>query len=748
MQPQPPPMQRATAAAHAAKAGSRRPAWTPAGCAGWRLTWSVTGFTALTIQIEGSQNNSSWAAISSTLVQEGANPTNWTSATTSNTIVVRVYFPYVRVHLTGTTGSGTVKTFLLGYAGTSAQMDLGGGSVTFDKIASGTNTTAHMTVGSGAILDSSGTGRVQANAIRAYTVATLPSPAVVGQQAYVTDGATNHDCVTGLGTFAVLCGFNGSSWVPEGGGGSFADLTSGTNVQAAMLVGTGASLAPTGSGTVTASGAASVPALCPAGQYPLGVDSSFNAAGCTRIPSGGVTVFSRELVTFSTTSFFPIGGGSLPSATEADVQVAAPIALSVSSCFVSLSAAPGAGSSIVFTWRKAGSSQSLTCMISGASATGCSDIAHSFTAVQGDLLDIQAVVSGTPVAVTPVVTLAANFQGSGGGGGVTGTYGEIGAINSSGALAAAPSLVDLLGVGLPGGTMGNEVHKNLVIANGVSSTLLHSVTGPGYISELFIATDQYATEVIVTVDGEATPSIDANIADLLGSAYADTQPASFNRWITVSNNGPGNIGGTLKIPIPFSSSVVVQVKNNSGASLTLTSHIIYHTGIPDNWANTQRLKISVVNISGIAANAETNMLNVTPNKPGRLFGVGWLYDGFPGSATPRTAPLEGAFKIYIDGSGTPNYATGGSEDFFGAPWYFNNTTVFGNTATNTLAPASADTSITTESANTWGAQRFFAQDPVTFTTAVRFTWTCGNTSAVNFTGTCTLRSSVYYYQQN
>jgi hypothetical protein len=97
-----------------------------AGCAGWRLTFSVTGFTAVTIQIEGSQNDSSFSAFGSALVQEGSNPTSWTSSTTSNTIVVRASLPYVRVNVTSVTGSGTVKTTLLGYSGTSA-WDINGG---------------------------------------------------------------------------------------------------------------------------------------------------------------------------------------------------------------------------------------------------------------------------------------------------------------------------------------------------------------------------------------------------------------------------------------------------------------------------------------------------------------------------------------------------------------------------------------------------------------------------------------------
>src|SRR5208337_4522752 len=90
-----------------------------AGCAGWRLTFSVTGFTAVTIAIQGSQDNSTWGNISSTLVQEGANPTSWTSSTLSNTIVVRASLPYVRVNVSSvSTSTGTIKTTLLGYSGT------------------------------------------------------------------------------------------------------------------------------------------------------------------------------------------------------------------------------------------------------------------------------------------------------------------------------------------------------------------------------------------------------------------------------------------------------------------------------------------------------------------------------------------------------------------------------------------------------------------------------------------------------
>ena len=310
------------------------------------------------------------------------------------------------------------------------------------------------------------------------------------------------------------------------------------------------------------------------------------------------------------------------------------------------------------------------------------------------------------------------------------------------------SQADILNDSRPPGVVGQEVHKNLAILAGATATILSTVSGSGYVSELFIASNKYTTEVIVTVDGEGTPQIDANIADLVGDNYVDSQPAFFGNWISGSNGTAGNPAGTLRIPIPFSSSVLIQVKNNAVATATITSHVIYHTGITDNWPLTQHLHLAVVGASGITANTETDMLNVSAIKPGKLMGFGWIYDGFPGSVMPATAGLEGAFKVYVDGSGTPSLATGGSEDLFGMPFYFANTGAFGTGVNNTLAPSSTDIALTVKTSVTWGAQRFFVKDPIPFTNALRVTWTCGNTAAVGFTGTCTLKSSVYYYTQN
>jgi hypothetical protein len=128
---------------------------------------------------------------------------------------------------------------------------------------------------------------------------------------------------------------------------------------------------------------------------------------------GGIVVYSSaSAVSLSGTEFIPVGGGQAPNSTEADVQVGAPSAATVSALFVTLTSAPGSGNSIAFTWDKAGSAQTLTCTVSGAVATSCNDTTHSFTVAQGDLVDISVVTTGTIVG-TLAFTVATAFGTSG-----------------------------------------------------------------------------------------------------------------------------------------------------------------------------------------------------------------------------------------------------------------------------------------------------------------------------------------------
>ncbi len=122
--------------------------------------------------------------------------------------------------------------------------------------------------------------------------------------------------------------------------------------------------------------------------------------------AGAAVVFARSIgIQTANTYFIPTMGTQNFNTTEAAVQIPFPEAATISNLFITFTSPGfGAGASGVFTARKNGSSQTLTCTVTG-SALGpdtCSDITHSFSVAQGDLLDYQLVLSGTSIA-TPVL---------------------------------------------------------------------------------------------------------------------------------------------------------------------------------------------------------------------------------------------------------------------------------------------------------------------------------------------------------
>jgi hypothetical protein len=153
-------------------------------------------------------------------------------------------------------GSGTVNS------GTAGQMAY------YATSTNAVNGNANATISSGALtLGQSGTaGSLILNGSTSGT-ATLSASATGGT---LNLGSTNAT-VTSAGalTVASCTGCGGS-----GGSPAFSSITSGTNTSAAMLVGAGASLGPTGTGTVTASGVVSSAGNQPSTDGLIGQDSA------------------------------------------------------------------------------------------------------------------------------------------------------------------------------------------------------------------------------------------------------------------------------------------------------------------------------------------------------------------------------------------------------------------------------------------------------------------------------------------
>jgi hypothetical protein len=97
---------------------------------------------------------------------------------------------------------------------------------------------------------------------------------------------------------------------PGGGSPSFSALTSGLNNAATMQVGTGASLAPAGSGTIQATSLVANGANCGAGQFATGVDAQGNAEGCAAPPGGGSPAFSALTSGTNVAAAMNVGAGA------------------------------------------------------------------------------------------------------------------------------------------------------------------------------------------------------------------------------------------------------------------------------------------------------------------------------------------------------------------------------------------------------------------------------------------------------
>ena len=97
-------------------------------CNAWAVTYYSSGFSALSVQLEGAPDNAgtpgTWTAFSgATVVLLGSNP----STALQSVIKIAAYTPWVRLHVTSVTGTGSITWQVYGYFGTTAALGTSGG---------------------------------------------------------------------------------------------------------------------------------------------------------------------------------------------------------------------------------------------------------------------------------------------------------------------------------------------------------------------------------------------------------------------------------------------------------------------------------------------------------------------------------------------------------------------------------------------------------------------------------------------
>lgn len=125
-------------------------------CSQWRVTYSSQGFTGLTFEVDGAQDNNGVAGAFSAITTSGScvvTGTNPSTVTTSGVIQLQnCYYPWIQLKLSGLTGTGSVayRAYGSGTAGTSAglgSLPAVGASTTYYVSTSGSDNNSCLSSG-------------------------------------------------------------------------------------------------------------------------------------------------------------------------------------------------------------------------------------------------------------------------------------------------------------------------------------------------------------------------------------------------------------------------------------------------------------------------------------------------------------------------------------------------------------------------------------------------------------------------
>lgn len=311
----------------------------------------------------------------------------------------------------------------------------------------------------------------------------------------------------------------------------------------------------------------------------LATTAFVQAAIAAASTGAGIVTYSGPSLTLTGTQFLPIGGGGLASTTETNVDLDSPAAATIQNFSVQMSAAPGVGNSVVFTWRKNASSTVVTCTISGATATNCSDTTHNFTVVAADLLDIQAITTGTIVG-TPTLVMGTQF----------GIAGSVGGGNYSNITGSA----SWSGCTVSGG--------HCVVSSPVSSITISSISG-GFLNlelSMFGTNSNAATEdVAMQFNGDSTSGhYDYNLIFAVNGTGPSKSPGiggTFMKSCALGATGSFTGGGKVIINEYANTSFNKIESGACGGSLASDSLVVSYFG---NWHSTAAITSITLTIAG------------------------------------------------------------------------------------------------------------------------------------------------------
>lgn len=221
----------------------------------------------------------------------------------------------------------------------------------------------------------------------------------------VTVGGTWTAASCGLGpTGATGVGATGATGA-TGSAGSAGDTgptgatgsTGGTGATGATVTGpTGATGSTGGTGSTGATVTGPTGATGATGG--TGATGSGGATGATGAGAAPIAGDSGTTIAVGSTVYaHPNGHSTTGTDSTGATRFKVPRAGTVQTLYVEASSGHGSGDN-VYTLRKNGSDQAVTCTITGA-ATTCSDLTHNFAVAAGDLLSVKVVTASGGLAV-------------------------------------------------------------------------------------------------------------------------------------------------------------------------------------------------------------------------------------------------------------------------------------------------------------------------------------------------------------
>lgn len=294
-----------------------------------------------------------------------------------------------------------------------------------------------------------------------------------------------------------------------------------------------------------------------------------------------------------------------------------------------------------------------------------------------------------------------------------------------------------------GGTLASQKKEYFSVGASAEVDLVNIASGAGYVSSLFAAflgnANNWAGSIIsIYYDGEITPSVQLPHEHFFLNQYCGINSAMTSEFFGFNRNAADTIGSYMNLPIPYSNGIRITIKNATASAYTLFSTAIIHTGVPNIWSRTRKLLAKGFYVASAAPNSVQTLINESDLPPGRLAAIWLLGDGYPGSASPSSAYLEGNLAIHIDGDTAPAYESSGTEDYFLMSFYF------GGAGTNRNG-GEVGTTFINASNGTYGAWRTHIRNPVEFESGLKVTWQVGDTSKVPFTGSVRAWATVFYY---